>query len=340
VSLETRDVRGSSNEAWPFPAAPATILNGLRLDVRGLRPLRWKPGQGTPLYYLDAAEGSFVLKLATPRRKGFLRLRSFLERQEIGHQAKVYRALAKQSYRHLRFPRLVATDDRRYLVHEYLETQPHGEHDLPRGQLLLSLMEFQMAGVDVSSPLAMTAARAPGVLLLRRLLSGLRARLGWAVVPRALQAMLSCYRAQPKLARPILRHNDFHYNNLLLTTSGVLFLSDFEYVSLDDRWLLGDIVHYAVGTKSYVIDTEVVFEYARLVEREFGFELDLAAQIRFSLMMRVGQLILSGAPPAVASEYARFFCSTLLNDSEFDRWLLTRSQALRPDTDANRLEKV
>lgn len=301
---------------------PPKLRERLGLDVRSVRPLNWKDGQITPLYRLEASEGSFVLKLSTPRPRRFQGLHERQARQEIRHQAKVYRALGEASYRYLRFPRLVDSDGSSYLLLEYIDTIPHGEHDLPRDTLLRSLLEFQTATGSVPDPFFPNAARSPGVRLSRRLLFRLRKKMGVACVYRAFAVMRHCYRRQQALPRKLTRHNDFHYNNLLLASDGTLFLNDFEYVSRDGRWVLGDIINYAVGTNYQHVELDLIRNYHELLRAETGFDLDLHAQLRFGLLSRVGDLILSrGAPRHVVSGYRNFFETVLLDDRQFEKWL-------------------
>lgn len=301
---------------------PPRLRERLGLEVHSVRPLNWKKGQITPLYHLEASEGRFVLKLSTPRPGRFQGLSERQARHEIAHQAKVYGALDQGSYRYLRFPRLVATDGSSYLLLEYIETRPHGEHDLPRETLLHSLLEFQTATGRVPDPMFPNAARSPGVRLSRRLLFRLREKLGNASVYRAFQIMRSCYARQPELPRKLARHNDFHYNNLLLSSDGTLYLNDFEYVSRDGRWVMGDIVNYAVGTGYQHVEVDLIRSYYELLAAETGFDLDLHAQVRFGLLSRVGDLILSKvAPGNVVKGYRDFFETVLLDDRQFEEWL-------------------
>jgi hypothetical protein len=304
---------------------PTALLSRLDLEVWEVRPISWKQPQVTPLYYLEAAEGRFVLKLATPRPSRVAGLRAGLARNEIGHQARVYMALGRLACRHLRFPKLIASDFRSYLLLEYIETRPHGEHDLPRDAVLGSLLEFQTADVDIPDPVFPNAARTPGVRLARRLVGRLRKRIGWPATRRALLAAGRCYHEQPRMKRKVVRHNDFHYNNLLLADDGAVYMNDFEYVSLDDRWVLGDIINYAVGTRYFHIAVDIIREYAKMMADALDAEVCLPAQLRFCLLSRVGDLLLSRVAPAeVVSRYWSFFESVLLDDREFARWLGSR----------------
>jgi hypothetical protein len=308
----------SSNEV-----AARSVLARFDLEPTVLRPLHWKPGQITPLYYLETATGRFVLKQPTPRGGVRVRpLREHLLRQEIAHQAHVLEQLGSHNFRHLRVPKLIATDYRSFMVLEFIETEPRGEFDLPRHELLGSLLEFQTTEIELERSLITDVGRDPGVLLARRLLTSLRSRLGWRVAGRAFQVALDCYRSQPRLPRPILRHNDFHHNNLLLATTHELYVSDFEYVAYDSRWALGDIIHFAVGTGKYGIDVDLILDYASRLREALGFDFALEAQLRFNLLLRVGQQMLTrSAPPEVSARYEQFFTDVLIDDERFRRWL-------------------
>jgi hypothetical protein len=310
---------------------PEDLLAGLGLHVFRCRPISWKRVQTTPLYLVESDEGRFVLKRSTPVRGPLSRLRHLFGDGDLDTQAQVYASLGQQEFEHLRYPRLIGTDGRRYLLLEHIETRPHGESDLPRAPLLRALLEFQNARIEFArSPGAalLAMARRPDAVLVRRMLSGLRPRFGWRATRRALKLVDRCRRDQPPLDRPVVCHNDFHHNNLLLGRDGVVYFSDFEYVSLDDRWMLADIIHYAVGTGSCTIDTGIIADYADLVDRTCPVGLDLPAQLRFGLLLRVSQLILSRVPPpAVATRYGAFFSEVLLDDRAFEAWLRARFEA-------------
>jgi hypothetical protein len=124
-------------------------------------------------------------------------LRRLLGDRDLDSQAQVYASLRRQEFEHLRYPRLIGTDGRRYLLLEYIETRPHGESDLPRSPLLRALLEFQNARIEFDrSPGAalLAMARRPEAVLVRRMLSGLRARFGWRSIRRALKIVDRCRR--------------------------------------------------------------------------------------------------------------------------------------------------
>jgi hypothetical protein len=303
------------------------LFSEIGLHVTHCRPINWKRDQTTPLYYVEATEGRFVLKRPTPPLGVAGRLRRLAGDWEIDTQTKVYRSLAKQCFEHLKFPRLVASDGRNYLLLEYIETRSHEEHDLPRNALLYSLLEFQSAELRLNRTGAgklLAMSRSPSTVLLRRFLRPLCSRFGLAMMRRGLEIVLRCHRDQPPLERPVVCHNDFHHNNLLLGIDGGLYFSDFESVSLDDRWALADIIHYGVGTQDFLIDKTIMMEYAELLRSAFVVELDIKAQMRFGLLLRVSKLALSRVPSVeVAERYGSFLREVLLDDQAFDAWLDT-----------------
>jgi hypothetical protein len=307
-----------------FPAEVSRVEAELGLTVTSCWPISWKREQTTPLYLLATPVGGFVLKSADAYPSWRRRLGRLLGDWELGWQAQVYACLEEQHFEHLRFPRLVATDGQSYLLLEYVETRPHDEHDIPREALLNSLLEFQLAQVTLERPAFQRLlgwTRTPAPVLVRRTLLGIRSRFGPAVARRAAAAIWRCLRSQPPLQREVVCHNDLHHNNLLLGEGGTLYISDFEQVSLDDRWVLLDIIHYAVGTHRFAIDTSIVSDYISLLRRTTRFGLDLDSQVRFGLLLRVSKLVLSRVPPTeVAQEYGRFLVEVLIDDAAFASW--------------------
>ena len=307
---------------WPAAEVAQQVMDRLGIRPRVLRPLQWKANQGTPLYYVETEDGRFVLKLPTPRPSSRSQpLRAYLTRQEISHQARVIEQLGNPGFRHLRVPRMVASDRRSFVLLQYVETKTHGEFDLPQDEVLQALLEFQTANIELPRLSLVDLGRDPGLLTMRKLWGRLRPHMGWRLAARATRVIIECYRSQPRLDRPVLRHNDFHYNNLLLDHSGRLYFSDFEYVAYDDRWALGDIIYFATGTNRFGVDLNLIYEYYRMLTGALGFDFDLEAQLRFNLIWRVGKLMVSRtAPPEVANAYGEFMREVLLDDRRFAEW--------------------
>jgi hypothetical protein len=319
-----------------LPAEVRRVEAETGIRVSRCRPLNWKREQTTPLYLLDTPDGRFVVKSADAFPSWRRRLGRLLGDWELGWQAQVYACLDEQHFEHFRFPRLVATDGRTYLLLEYLETRQHGEHDIPREVLLNSLLELQLAHVTFEGPRLqklLAATKTPTTALTRRVLLGVQSRFGGTVARRGAAVIWHCLRTQPPLDRRVVCHNDLHHNNLLLGSDGSLYISDFEQVSLDDRWVLADIIHYAVGTNRFAVDTSIISDYIDLLRHATRFELNLGSQVRFGLLLRVSKLVLSRVPPAdVAQEYGRFLVEVLLDDVAYASWFEAnfRGPLLRP----------
>ena len=303
---------------------PEALLAQLGFRLLERKPIRWKRVQSTPLMLVDTDRGKFVLKLRTPPVGAAARLKRRIADLELPTQARVYGSLSAQQFEVLRFPKLIETDGRDYLLLEYIETRGHEEHEVPRRPLLESLFEFQTARLTMpwtGLPALVAATRRPYALLVRRMLTGIRSKMGWRVAWTGLARMASCRSAQPALASPVVCHNDFHHNNLLLGTDGTLYLSDFEAVTLDDRWVLADIIHFAVATQEFRVDTELIADYHRLFVVRTGPVINLRAQVRFGLLARVSKLVLSAVPNReAAGEYETFLREVLLDDAAFEEW--------------------
>ena len=321
----SRSALGAVSSTTSNPATdPEALLSRLGFELLNREPIQWKRVQSTPLLLVDTDKGKLVLKLRTPPAGPVARLKRSIADLELPTQAKVYRSLAGQSFNALRFPGLVHTDGRDYLLLEYVETRRHEEHEVPRRQLLESLFEFQTADLRLSwSGLAVlvAASRKPYPLLVRRLLTGFRKRYGWPTARLALEKAARCRKEQPVLSREFLCHNDFHHNNLLIGQDGTLYLSDFEAVTREDRWVLADIIHFAVGTQEFRIESSIITQYHRLFVERTGLPIDLAAQVRFGLLSRVSKLVLSKVPNAQAvGRYEAFLREVLLDDTAYGRW--------------------
>jgi hypothetical protein len=305
------------------------LLSVLGLTVLSWEPIHWKRVQTTPVFLIRAREGEFFLKLiAPPATKKQAIARFLFGNLSLKNQLAVYSCLDKKKFSSLQYPRLVKTDGRSYLLFEFLTVQPKGEGEVPQDALVASLLEFQCAGVLLKKNLLEAAlldiSRKPVWVLLRRILGGLRRRCGLRVSLTCLGVMLAGYRRQKPLRRSVLAHNDFHHNNLLLTEDGELYIGDFEKVSNEKRWILIDIVHYAVGTMKFEIGLGPLKNYLQKVEERLDDmeRFHLGSQLRMALLLRVSQMILSNVPPAqVRERYESFLKEILLDNLMYERWL-------------------
>ena len=310
------------------------LLERLNLKVRSWHELPRSRQELSPPYRIDAEQGTFFLKLERPAEEGRRALqRTLLGSPTLRRQIAVYEGLQAKSFTHLRFPKLVQTDHERFMLLEYIP-----QADAPtragilnseayRQALIHSLIEFQTSGITLEQrdlgAYLLDKLLDPALTVLRWTLAGVRKRWGLGIARQYQQVLASCIRAQAPLNRPVLLHNDFHLNNVLIGPHEVLYLGDFEKVTSNTRWLLLDMVHYAVDTHTPFIDLGLIRQYVTALN-DYGFsmhELDLRAQLRFALLKRLLQHLFSKAPPKEVKEhYETMLRTVLLPEGAYVQW--------------------
>jgi hypothetical protein len=304
------------------------VLSNLDLKIISYNPINWRKVQTTPVYMLRAQEGEFFLKFISSSetmRQNIIRM--LFGSLAIKNQLAVYDSLSRLEFKNFKYPQLVNTDKKSYLIFDFIQIQSKGERDAPRDALVESLLEFQRSGVFLKrrgiEGVLLNITRKPACVLLKRVLVGLRKQCGIKISFRCIKVILDCYKHQKPLENILTLHNDFHHNNLLLTKSGELFVCDFENVANERRWALIDITHYSVGTMRFEIDTSLIGMYIKNENSIFKLmnRFQIGVQLRIALLLRVSQMILSNKPPIhVKDKYLKFFVDTLLEDSAYESW--------------------
>ena len=306
----------------------AAILAGLGLDVVECRRLP-RPHQGLVNHYLiECQSGRYFLKVARPGRNRRPRLlRHVIKSPSLERQIAVYHALASQQFSAFRYPELVNTDQVSYLLLEFVAAVKANEKVPAATDLIESLHEFQFAGTvpahGTFGNLLLHFVLNPTVSLATRVLTQVRRRFGLRTSLRCLRVLARCHASERNQRVITLVHNDFHPENILVEASGRLYFTDFENVTTTRKWLLLDIVHYAVATQEAEVDTELIREYlAKLGASSDRLKpINAVAQVRLALLRRVMQHATSPVPPAAVREaYSTFLEEVLLSDAAFDAW--------------------
>ena len=323
-----RTGRGHVGSGGDAEDTVAAILAGLGLDVIECRRLP-RPHQGLVNHYLiECQSGRYFLKVARPGRNRRPRLlRHFIKSPSLERQIAVYHALASQQFSAFRYPELVKTDHVSYLLLEFVAAVKANEKAPAATDLIEALHEFQFAGTvpanDTFGNLILHFLLNPTVHLATALLTRLRRRLGLRTAIRCLQVFAKCHASERNQRVITLVHNDFHPENILVGPSGRLYFTDFENVTTTRKWLLLDIVHYAVATQEAEVDTELIREYlAKLESSSDRLEpINALSQVRVAMLRRVVQHATSPVPPqAVREAYSTFLEEVLLSDAAFDAW--------------------
>jgi hypothetical protein len=305
------------------------LLSQLEIDVISCEPFHWKRVQTTPAYIVQGPDFKYFLKVIdTPIKRNQKYVRWFTGNLAIKNQLRVYASLCKQQFFFFKYPKLIKTDGNSYLLLEYISSLKKREQVLPEDMLVLCLIEFQLSDVTLKrnyfESFLMNLSRKPFWVLLRRSLGGVRKTCGLSVSLNLIKVFLICYLQQSRLLKKITTHGDFHPNNLLMNNEGEIYIFDFEKVTKEKYWLFIDIVHYAVSTKKFFIEVPLIkifIEKLRFKFEKIGL-LNIRAQLRFALLLRVSQIILSSVSPVdVRERYKVFLRDVLLNDVAFHQWI-------------------
>jgi len=304
------------------------VLSTLDLDIISWEPILWKRVQTTPAYIVRAREGKFFLKLTAPtttRKQTIIRL--LFGNLALKNSLIVYASLHDRIFSKFQYPKLVKTDGKSYLLLEFIPIQSNCEQGVTHDALITSLLEFQGSGGLFKKGFLETTllyvSRKPALVLLRRIVGGLRKRCGLYVSLKCIKVMWTCYKNQNRLNKPIILHNDFHHNNIIVDTFGNIYIFDFEKVHTDNRWILIDIVHYSVSAIKFEIDLELIKNYLKKINGSFKNlgNINVIMQLRIALLLRISQMIISSVPSdSVREKYDIFFRQTLLDDYACKQW--------------------
>lgn len=315
-----------------LPPAVQEILDDLDLVVTDCVRVAREREDLVEHYRIEAAEGAFFLKVRRPEnsvlKSAFHRV---FGRPSMQRQIDVLTSLQRVDHGHLRIPRLVHADAERFLLMDYIPPAEHDRHAPDPDALVSALLAFQRTSVARLEPsvglVLLDVVLHPEARTAHAVLRRLRARLGSGAAAHCLRVLWRCRQSQPRLDRPMLVHNDFHPENVLIGIDGEIYLSDFENVTSTRRWLLLDIVHYAVATHEMEIDTSLIRRYIAALRHDtaFGSDVCFEAQVRIALLRRIVQHVTTSAPPEhVRASYARFLTDSLLPDRAFEDWYADR----------------
>lgn len=309
----------------------AAVLDSIGLESSSVAPMSRSRRCQNPLYLIKANDGTFVLKLKRPvhTRRQALR-RRVMGSPTFQRQLAVYRALDRERFSSLRYPRLVATDNETFMLLEYIhgpDPSPAPRSNAYMRTLVDCLIEYQTVPLRGKQQrlgyTGVSMALSPTSTYLRTALTKMRYRHGITISARCLRAFWTCNAGQPSQAAPIWLHNDFHHNNVLVGVHGELYFTDFEQTSEERKWVLVDIVHYATDAYAFSINLDVIRHYVEQLKEvgSFATPLDYGAQLRFALLLRSMQHVVSMAPPqGVKQQYLSFISDVLLDDAAYYDW--------------------
>jgi len=240
----------------------------------------------------------------------------------------VNRCLSAETFRSLRFPRMLESDGLTCAVFDFVE----GREGLDRSvvsdeQIVDSLIELHTLQIrprySLRERLALMMLRLP-ISLLRRILDLFWRQRDIGVLVRCLLVLIRCCAKQRPIGTGLLVHNDLLSNNILTDADGRWFIVDFENCFPESKWVLIDVVDVAFDRSTLQLDVALVSQYVCRLQKS-GIDtrpVNLELQIRLILTCRIIQAIRSPRyGDADRSRFSGFLRDVLLNDSEFRLWL-------------------
>lgn len=305
------------------------VFDMLNMNVHSCSKIsRSRSTQAAP-YKIDSDCGTFVLKFQRQPRTALQSLRrKLLGSPTLRRQIGVYQRLDTQQFTSLNYPRLVKTDNETFVLLTYIpHTSDHPKDLELKRRIVASLIEYQTCSLNPAEAFVMKPflhlALSPFWTVFRQTLTRVRRQYGSALAISCLKALWTCRQRQSPLDKPIWLHNDFHHNNVLVDKHGNVYIHDFEQTVAERRWVLIDIAHQATDTATFSIDLDLIrlyVDHLKATNARFG-TLNYAAQLRFALLHRCLQHLISKAPPDnVKQQYLEFISTILVPEEAFRSW--------------------
>ncbi|NLB79514.1 MAG: hypothetical protein GX796_11940 [Clostridiaceae bacterium] len=283
------------------------------------------------VYCVEANNEKYIVKINAPSL--LRRIINNLNRaKDIAFQNEIwfYKRISEKSFKHFRYPRMIRTDGKRYIVLECISgTDGWNKTIVSQQHLISALLEFQFSGIVIEESFTK-----------RTLTKWYRKvpckAIRWAYklikTPADLITWLKCILivmkgiiAVKKITYPICNHNDlFYFNNLITGNDGNLYFYDFEYVIAEDKWFLTDIFDLSFNLETLELQSELLCEYIRQVACKTG-DLNILrymeSQTRVILIRKLLGVILSRRRKEANKDNCRnFIINILLSDKEYKQW--------------------
>lgn len=283
------------------------------------------------VYYVEAKNEKYIVKI---NAQSLLRrtINNFFRAKDIAFHNEIwfYRKISEKSYNQFRYPRMIKSDGKNYIVLEYISgTAGWNKAIVSQQQLVNALLEFQFSGIVFEES-----------FIKRTLTKWYRKvpckAIRWAYklikTPADLITWLKCILivikgiiVVKKINYHIFNHNDlFYFNNLITGNDGNLYFYDFEYVIAENKWFLTDIFDLSFNLETLELQSELLSEYIRQVACKIG-DLNILChmemQTRVILIRKLLGVILSRRRKEDNKANCRnFIINILLSEKNYKQW--------------------
>jgi hypothetical protein len=308
-----------------------SLISDLKLDIKDYKIIQRSRESLQPYYALYTSDGIFFLKYNREPINIYHKLfRIVFGTPGFNRQVSIYRQLNVREYSNFKYPKLIMTDGKKYILLNFIFIENEYKRKMNKDILIKSLFELQNSKLSIYNK--GIKGYIGGVLLNIKLnfrfsiiidsLIPLIKRCGFNTVYSTLKIFIKSENEQHKLANPLIMHNDFHSNNIFISVDGYIYISDFEGLAYEKKWIFTDIVTYAVNTSEFKIDTEVIKKYRDYISNYYEKDTIIyKTQIRMALIKRISRFWnFKPSDKNTQNAYRYFLMNVLLIDREYDIW--------------------
>jgi hypothetical protein len=292
--------------------------------VKALTQLKYRP---TPLLKLVTEKGQYIVRLN--KRDGFFR--KYLGSHAFAVQTAVYALLNKERFIYFRIPELVYTDYKNICISRYIEHEAQNIADINPEKLANGLLEFQMASASTSQ-FGWHGFLSYFIRKKENLVLNLIFKLSFKKSPDPIPApikractelALRCSEKEKNTPHAFLAHWDFHRENVLFGEDGHLYFIDFEFVRKQKKWLMTDIVRYAIDAISFEMNLSLIKIYMDKAKKHFP-GLNYSVQLRLAMLWYTISLLYNHHTPIESRRKIKeFIAHTLLQNDAWTAWFDT-----------------
>lgn len=286
------------------------------------------------VYYVETNYNQYIIKIL--KLPFVRRLIDYIKRGRFlafKNEIKIYHSLEYKSFDRLRYPKLIHTDGKSYMVLEYIEgTKGWDQGVIIPSDLIKALLEFQFSGIKVKTN------------FINRILMKWYCKVPckvfrWSFLiikePKDIATAFQCIWITfknslmiKKYKKSILMHNDlFNYNNLISGYDDNIYFYDFEYGMYENKWLLLDILDLSFDLLTLKLKPDLFVQYMKQISVHrsiYKYIMDhIIDQTRVILIRKVLGAMLSKTTRMSSKRACEIFLKDiLLSEKEYLRWYI------------------
>ena len=285
-------------------------------DAKVLNYKRFKKDQ---VFKVETENGLLLVKLNHPpsRKVGLKKISQAIFTRE----ARLNCYLGKKEFSFFRVPNIISTDEKNYLVIEFIN--PIRPTD---GHLIVdALLEFQYSQPLIKNNNIISLWLNDINRLIRNLvIAKYKKIISWTHFFKGLHICYECNRKQNKLTFPVLKHGDFHLYNLLMGQDGKMIFLDLETAVISQKWFFSDITRISRYPEKFPYYESSLIKYylsrfKNFYPEKFG-ELHVESQIRMGFLIKFLRIVNNTTQDEIRKDSFKIIDQILLDDIAFRNW--------------------